>query len=542
MPLDWGSYRLILAGLAGLLVVGGLLAWLVGSISGGASRHQPSSLAVQRQQSRVWADLRDVKPLRQATPDPRRLRLCSLDGHQLFNEANRSLTVIAPSGAGKTPRVVVPICLTHQGPAVITSVKADVLTLTAAARAKQGPVLVFDPTESQGPTVRWSPIAGIHTWADALDVARWLKDAAGDHIMSDVENGGYWEAEASHLWAPLVFLAASQGGTMVDVGRMIDPDDTTMGAITDAINTLGDPDAAQYWREFLRTDPRPRASILGTARTMLEAWRHPRIRHAIDVHPGDPDALDLDFITRGAGTLYLVSPAAEQSAFTAVYSCLVNAILMRVELAAQQHGGLPLDPPLLLMLDEAANIAPLPKMDQVASKSAGEGVLLVSVWQDLGQIEKVYGPARARTILSNHYAKIYLPGISDQHTLDTLSAQIGRDLVTTQSSSWSVDGHTRSISEHEELVAPADWLRRLPTGDAIVLVGNYPPIHGRVTAWFEDKHLRDLIDPTVAARFDHQFATRPASRPGLAGVGRMITDGLRRHDLGDVNRSGGEPG
>lgn len=512
MP-QMSHYWWILAVIAAVIVVATGLAWLAGSLLGSATRRLHPDIAGQRAASSAWATLRDVPGLRADGPSPRRVRLCELAGRQLYNETNRSLTVIAPSGAGKTPRVVVPICLTHDGPAVIASVKADVLTLTAAERARKGPVWIFDPTQSQCETSRWSPLAHVTSWADALDVAHWLRDAAGDNLMKSVEGGGYWESEAGHLLAPLVYLAARRGGTMVDVARMIDPADETQAAITAGLTELGDPDAIQYWREFLRTDPRPRASVLGTARTMMDAWRHPRIRTAIDTVAGDPKALDLEFITTGCGTLFLVAPAAEQSMFTPVYSALVNALLMKVEQASQARRGLPLDPPLLLMLDEAANIAPLAKMDAVASKAAGEGVVLVSVWQDLGQIEKVYGQAKARTIISNHYAKLYLPGISDNQTLDHLSRAIGKDTFTTHSSTWSdSSGHSSGSSEHEDLVAPADWLRKLSTGDAIVLAGNHPVIHGHARAWFEDATLRAMIPDDVAAGFDRQFA--PATPPG----------------------------
>lgn len=474
--------------------------WIAGGVTG-PTRHGRKSIEAQRARSRKWASLRDVKKLRDDGPSPSRVRLCELQNRQLYNETNRSLMVVAPSGAGKTPRVVVPICVTHDGPAVITSVKADVLSLTYADREKRGPVWVFDPTESQGLTAHWSPIARVRTWADALDAAHWIQDCAGRDALGGVENAKFWEDQARFLLAPLVFYAARSGGTIVDVARMLSSDDGTRRDITDGLAVLGDPDAIAYWTQFDGLDPRTRSNVIATATSIIEPWRHPRIRNAVEVHAGE-DALDLDFITQGRGTLYLVSPAAEQSQFTAIFTCLVNAIAMKVEREAQRRGGLPLERPLLLMLDEAANIAPLPKLDEVASKAAGEGMIVVSVWQDLGQIEKIYGPARTRTIISNHFAKVYLPGISDQATLEQLSQAVGRDMFVSESASWSEQGRSSTVSEHELAVAPPDWLRRLPVDTAIVLVSRYPAIQGQIPAWFEDPGIRARIDPHVAKQFD----------------------------------------
>jgi hypothetical protein len=68
-----------------------------------------------------------------------------------------------------------------------------------------------------------------------------------------------------------------------------------------------------------------------------------------------------------------------------------------------------------VVLDEAANIAPLRDLDTLASTAAGQGIQLVSVFQDLAQISARYGE-RAATVVNNHRAKVLLSGISDPPT------------------------------------------------------------------------------------------------------------------------------
>ena len=91
--------------------------------------------------------------------------------------------------------------------------------------------------------------------------------------------------------------------------------------------------------------------------------------------------------------------------------------------------GAPLDPPLLVVLDEAAHIAPLPELDGLAATCASHGIQLVTVWQVLAQVKRRYG-GRAATVLNNHRAKLFLPGIADPDTLEYASRLVGDEEVT----------------------------------------------------------------------------------------------------------------
>ena len=106
--------------------------------------------------------------------------------------------------------------------------------------------------------------------------------------------------------------------------------------------------------------------------------------------------------------LYLCAPTHEQERLRTVFSMIVQELVAAVyERAAAQ--GRPIDPPLLLLLDEAANIAPIPNLAEIASTGAGQGVQLLTVFQDMAQVSSRYG-ARAATIVNNHRAKLFGTG------------------------------------------------------------------------------------------------------------------------------------
>jgi type IV secretory pathway TraG/TraD family ATPase VirD4 len=127
---------------------------------------------------------------------------------------------------------------------------------------------------------------------------------------------------------------------------------------------------------------------------------------------------------------------------------------------------------------------------------------MVTAWQDVAQITAIYGD-RAQTILNNHRAKLFGSGISDGGTLEYVSRLIGDEGRTERSIATDLHGGRRSISEHKAYrrAAPADVIRRLPDGEALLVYGSLLPAHVRLRPWFRDPSLQasadrsDLIQP-----------------------------------------------
>src|SRR5439155_11649675 len=85
----------------------------------------------------------------------------------------------------------------------------------------------------------------------------------------------------------------------------------------------------------------------------------------------------------------------------------------------------PLDPALLVVLDEVANIAPIPDLDVLVSTASGHGIQFVTVLQDLAQAFDRWGRDRADTLVNNHRARVFGAGLSDERTLDYLARLLG---------------------------------------------------------------------------------------------------------------------
>ena len=122
-----------------------------------------------------------------------------------------------------------------------------------------------------------------------------------------------------------------------------------------------------------------------------------------------------------------------------------------------------LSKPLQLVIDEAANIAPLPDLAQIASTARGVGIQLVTVWQDFAQIQARYGTF-AQTVINNHRAKVILAGVSDTPTLDYISRLIGDQQTVEESRTRTADGResTTQSTRHRPLAQPPLSDRRTP--------------------------------------------------------------------------------
>jgi hypothetical protein len=151
----------------------------------------------------------------------------------------------------------------------------------------------------------------------------------------------------------------------------------------------------------------------------------------------------------------------DQRRFRPLFSGLLRQVL--AEAAVRSERGSPSG--LLVLLDEAASIAPVEELDQIAATCQGQGITLVTVWQDLAQLTARYG-AKSRTVVNNHTTRVLLGGLADP-TLDE----------------WlpTLTGSPRSARDDATLTSlRSDELRRWPVGAALLVAGRHPPVRLRL--------------------------------------------------------------
>ncbi len=472
-----------------LIVFGGMGAGAALAVRGLKRTAFPQWLtgSQRRAPSARWAKPRELEPLRVKAPEPGRLTLGRSGDMLLAAEERQSVIAFAPIQTYKTSGIVIPAMLEWQGPVLATSVKNDLIPHTLARRQDLGDVMIFDPAQVTGmPRSRATPLWGATSWRGAKRVAHWLTAAA--QLGSGLQDADFWSATARKLLAPLLFAAASNGLTVETVVRWLD--EGPEASEVEIFELLEKADVEEAKRAFgatLNREERQRSSVYTTAEVVMEAFADPRVIEETSGAEYSPTSL----LDGGANTLYLCAPSKEQERLRPLFSMLVQELLAIVEeIAAAKRGQL--DPPLLLLLDEAANIAPIPDLDVVASTSAGQGVQLLTIFQDLAQVSVLYG-RKAPTIFNNHAAKILGSGSSDRETLECISGIIGAGEFE-QRSRTAGEGRRGSTTEGETYrdLAPPSLLRSTEPGDGILVYRHLFPTKISLRTWFEERTLIEL--------------------------------------------------
>jgi type IV secretion system protein VirD4 len=182
----------------------------------------------------------------------------------------------------------------------------------------------------------------------------------------------------------------------------------------------GDQAAQSQLEGVLALDQRNTGTTYMSAAHLLHAYRFP------EVLATSSDGFTAEHLLDGAaGTLYLTSSSRHQRMLAPILVALVSSVL-DAAVERSRASGKPLDPTLLLLLDEVANCAALRSLPNHLSEVASFGLRLATIWQSIAQMRDRYGDAKD-TILSASTDKIYLGPITDNITREEVIGQLGQD-------------------------------------------------------------------------------------------------------------------
>jgi type IV secretory pathway TraG/TraD family ATPase VirD4 len=372
-----------------------------------------------------------------------------------------AVAIMAPR-SGKTTSLAIPSILHAPGAVLLTSNKAagDAFTTAYEARTKAGQVWTMDPQQiaHAAREMWWNPLAG----ATTLDGANRL---AGHFLAASVDasqQGDFWSKAGSNILSQLFLAAALDERPITDVMQWLAfPADRTP---LDVLRDHGFAAVAAQLKGTVEGPPETRDGIYETARQYASALLNSEIAAWVTPQKDVPEFQPAQFVT-STDTLFLLSKDGGGGASALIAACADS--VMRAATAQAERAGGRLDPPMLAVLDEAANVCKISDLPDLYSHLGSRGIIPITILQSYRQGQKVWGDAGMDAMWSASTVKVIGSGIDDPDFADKLSRLIGDHDVETTSTSHSESGKSTSVSMRHERILPADAIRALPKGTAL---------------------------------------------------------------------------
>lgn len=377
--------------------------------------------------------------------------------YSTFNDLCLGIAPPQSRKGGKSARAAGRI-IDAPGPVVATTIRSDLIRLTARVRAAMGQLHLFDPegASGYGSAFPWDVVAGCEDITTAVRRAGHMTEAVENKGLSDAD---FWRDQAAMTLASYLHAAALAGADIRTVHRWImRPGREPLEVLAQHRGAYAA--ASDYIGMFADLHSRTKSSVEVTISRVMKFMFHPRIVEMLT--PGPGEGFDFTAFLRSKDTLYLVAADSDTSPTPPLFAAFLAELMYH----ARQAGRL--DPPLTLVLDEVANIARVPVW-QWASWAAGTGVLIDCYAQSWAQLVDRWGQHGANSLWSACTTKVIWTGTSEDELLRKVMEVCGK--VRMRETDEYFDGKKRRRRHRREWhdVLPPGVLRTLPDGRAVVI-------------------------------------------------------------------------
>jgi type IV secretion system protein VirD4 len=403
--------------------------------------------------------------------------------------------VEAPTRSGKGVGIVIPNLLTWQGSVVVLDVKRENYDASAGFRARYGQeVFLFNPTDREGRTARYNPLAYINR-GDPDDVIIELQKIATMLFVAPERGEAFWANGARTGFAGVgAWLAETSDEPL------------TMGAI---YRHLTEGDARSFFKKEL-ADPKLNlstgcrtaladfaggsdnsfADIKKTITNVLGLWLNPLVDAATSVSD-----FDLRDLRKRHISIYLGVSPDELDRIAPLYNLLFQQL---IDLNVRELPGETTPVPVLVILDEFARLGRASIIASAFSYVAGYGIRLLPVIQSRSQLRGVYGEHIADEIVANCGVEVaFTP--KELRVANELSERLGYVGQASVTKSLTINGwlanRSKSISEQRRALMLPQELMQFPATKLILLRGGIPPIVGSKIFYFKSRFFEKRAFP-----------------------------------------------
>lgn len=434
------------------------------------------------------------------------------DGRKLYQDWEDVSVDIWGPRQGKTTSRVIPAIIDAPGAVVVTSNKRDVVDATRGVRESNGPVYAFDPQMicNEQPTWWWNPLSYVTDEVQAANMARVLMGASRD---GTAQKDAYFDTAGEILLSGMLLAAAVSRRPITYVYTWLTNSHDDEPALI--LKQAGYDREAEAVASAVRMPEKQRAGVFGTAMNGVGflsnraamVWCTPQDG---DDGPYGREEFDVRAFVRSTGTLYSISKEGKGTA-APIVTMLTVAVSEAAEEYAQQSPGGRVPIPLVLVLDEAANVCRWGDLPDLYSHFGSRGIPVLTILQSWSQGVSVWGEAGMKKLWGAATVKVIGSSVSDTDFLRGVSDAIGEieiPQVSTSYSSRQNGGRSRSVSSTYRRILDVSDLVALPKGRCIVLSGGARPVLARTLPW-----MNGPAAPAIRAsisRYDPTAAVAPS--------------------------------
>ena len=427
----------------------------------------------------------------------------------LYFRGEGHLLTVAPTGAGKGQRLILPVLLDFEGPTVVLDPKGENYEHTAWRRSLYGQVFKWAPGEADSDC--YNPLDRVTGWDEARLLAELLVIPQGKEP--------FWDEAARDLLTGLIFYVIRtrpEGQrNMRAVCRLLTPSKADFEAMVEDLQGSDDERLKELGNILETQSEALRASISTTLRTQLAIWRSDDV--AVVTSSTTPgwtvedilvrDNISVTFaaktgrapgwhqredggVTRGsAATVYLIVPPEKMAAMRSVLRVMLGqhlseAIRVRkmIDAANAEDDSLPaeyLDWPMMFVFDEMPQLGYMRIIEDAVAITRSYRVRLWLFAQDLAQLEEVY--PKWRSLVANCRSQIFFRP-NDTRTAEHVAERLGRRKDIWGGEDW--------VASPQQLMGPEFREDCVIFQDGLSIRANlYPPYYAneKLKEWVEQK-------------------------------------------------------
>ncbi len=399
---------------------------------------------------------------------------------------NKNVLIVGGSGSGKTRFWLKPNlmqCNSEKYPVsfVITDPKGSLINETGKMLLRHGYKIKVLNTINFKKSMKYNPFAYIHSEKDILKLVTCLiSNTKGEGKGGDA----FWEKAETLLYTALIGFIYYEAPeeernftTLINLINMMEvreDDETFENEVDILFRELKEKDpnhfAVRQYAKYKLAAGKTAKSILVSCGARLAVFDIAELREVMEY-----DELELDKLGDRKTALFLIMSDTDDSFNFLISMCYTQLFNILCEKADDVYGGrLPVH--VRCLIDEAANIGQIPKLEKLVATIRSREISCCLVLQAQSQLKALYKD-NADTIIGNMDSRIFLGG-SEPTTLKELSTALGKetiDLANTSENRGKEVSHGLSYQKLGKELASVDELAVLDGGKCILQLRGVRP-------------------------------------------------------------------